>query len=82
VVRSIPTRVLPPLPYLSGHVASRPVSLPKTNPALHIKDGGTLRTVIDALTYMLRLSKDREHGAMATRGRIVARIRDLNRDVR
>ena len=25
------------------------------------KDGGTLRTVLDARTYMLALSKDREH---------------------
>ena len=27
------------------------------------KDGGTLRTVLDARTYMLGLSKDREHSA-------------------
>src|SRR5215471_13642213 len=27
------------------------------------KDGGTLRTVLDARAYMLRLSKDRERGA-------------------
>jgi hypothetical protein len=27
------------------------------------KDGGTLRTALDARTYMLALSKDREHRA-------------------
>jgi len=27
---------------------------------LRTKDGGTLRTVLDARSYMLRLSKDRE----------------------
>ena len=30
---------------------------------LPTKDGGTLRTVLDARTYMLALSKDREHRA-------------------
>ena len=30
---------------------------------LPTKDGGTLRTVLDARTYMLRLSKDRERNA-------------------
>ena len=30
---------------------------------LATKDGGTLRTVLDARTYMLRLSKDRERNA-------------------
>jgi hypothetical protein len=30
---------------------------------LPTKDGGTLRTVIDARSYMLRLSKDRERSA-------------------
>jgi hypothetical protein len=28
---------------------------------LPTKDGGTLRTVLDARTYMLALSQDREH---------------------
>jgi hypothetical protein len=28
---------------------------------LPTKDGGTLRTVLDARSYMLALSKDREH---------------------
>ena len=32
----------------------------KLTRALPTKDGGTLRTVLDARTYMLRLSKDRE----------------------
>jgi hypothetical protein len=30
---------------------------------LPTKDGGTLRTVLDARSYMLRLSKDREQSA-------------------
>jgi hypothetical protein len=30
---------------------------------LPTKDGGTLRTVLDARTYMLALSQDREHRA-------------------
>jgi hypothetical protein len=30
---------------------------------LPTKDGGTLRTVLDARTYMLELSQDREHRA-------------------
>ena len=30
---------------------------------LPTKDGGTLRTVLDARAYMLRLSKDRERSA-------------------
>jgi hypothetical protein len=48
--------------YLFGRVASC-VPLQKTNPAAPHKDGGTLRTVLDARTYMLRLSKDRERNA-------------------
>jgi hypothetical protein len=41
---------------------------------LRTKDGGTLRTVLDARTYMLGLSRDRElRGQMATGGRIAAR---------
>jgi hypothetical protein len=42
-----------------SHVASR-VSVPKINRPLPTKDGGTLRTVLDARAYMLGLSKDRE----------------------
>ncbi len=36
------------------------VSQKLTHP-IPTKDGGTLRTVLDARTYMLALSKDREH---------------------
>jgi hypothetical protein len=43
--------MLRPAPYLS-----RKLTWP-----LHTKDGGTLRTVLDARTDMLALSKDREH---------------------
>jgi hypothetical protein len=35
----------------------------KLNRPLPTKDGGTLRTVLDARTYMLGLSKDRERCA-------------------
>jgi hypothetical protein len=35
----------------------------KLDRPLPTKDGGTLRTVLDARTYMLALSKDREHRA-------------------
>jgi hypothetical protein len=35
----------------------------KLHRPLPTKDGGTLRTVLDARTYMLRLSKDRERNA-------------------
>jgi len=35
----------------------------KLDQPLHTKDGGTLRTVLDARTYMLALSKDGEHRA-------------------
>ena len=45
--------MLRPAPYLSRKL-TRP---------LVTKDGGTLRTVLDARTYMLRLSKDRERSA-------------------
>jgi len=43
----------------SGRVTSAP--LPKAQPTP--KDGGTLRTVLDARAYMLRLSKDRKRSA-------------------
>jgi hypothetical protein len=43
--------MLRPAPYLSQ----------KLTQPIHTKDGGTLRTVLDARTYMLALSKDREH---------------------
>jgi hypothetical protein len=49
VTKSNPA-MLRPAPYLSQKLA-RP---------LHTKDGGTLRTVLDARTYMLALSEDRE----------------------
>jgi hypothetical protein len=45
--------LLRPAPHLSRKL-TRP---------LHTKDGGTLRTVLDARTYMLALSEDREHRA-------------------
>ncbi len=45
--------MLRPAPYLSRKL-TRP---------LRTKDGGTLRTVLDARTYMLALSNDREHRA-------------------
>jgi len=42
----------------------RPASLSqKLSRAIRTKDGGTLRTVLDARTYMLALSEDREHRA-------------------
>jgi hypothetical protein len=43
--------MLRPAPYLSQKL-TRPIPT---------KDGGTLRTVLDARTYMLALSEDREH---------------------
>jgi hypothetical protein len=47
--------------YLARHVASCLVPLPKASPShSRPKDGGVLRTVKDARTYMLGLSKDRE----------------------
>jgi hypothetical protein len=45
--------MLRPAAYLSKKL-SRP---------LRTKDGGVLRTVLDARTYMLALSEDREHRA-------------------
>ena len=45
--------MLRPAPYLSQKL-TRPIIT---------KDGGALRTVLDARTYMLALSKDREHRA-------------------
>jgi hypothetical protein len=45
--------MLRPAPYLSKKL-TRPLAT---------KDGGTLRTVLDARTYMLVLSEDREHRA-------------------
>jgi hypothetical protein len=45
--------MLRPAPYLSQKL-TRPIPT---------KDGGTLRTVLDARTYMLALSQDREHRA-------------------
>lgn len=45
--------MLRPAPYLPQKL-TRPIPT---------KDGGTLRTVLDARTYMLRLSKERERRA-------------------
>jgi hypothetical protein len=42
--------MLRPAPYLTKKL-TRPI---------YTKDGGTLRTVLDARTYMVGLSKDRE----------------------
>jgi hypothetical protein len=41
-------------------VASCPVSLAKLTRPLHTKDGGVLRTVLDARAYMLRLPNQRQ----------------------
>jgi hypothetical protein len=49
--------------YLCPHVVASSVPLPKAHPTPPNKDGGTLRTVLDARAYMLRLSKDRERSA-------------------
>jgi hypothetical protein len=46
------------LPAVSRAYLSR-----KLTQALPTKDGGTLRTVLDARAYMLRLPKDRERSA-------------------
>jgi hypothetical protein len=43
-------------------VSSAYLSKKLTRP-LATKDGGTLRTILDARAYMLRLSKDRERSA-------------------
>jgi hypothetical protein len=49
---------------LSSSMLLRPEYLSqKLDRPLPTKDGGTLRTVLDARTYMLGLSKDREHSA-------------------
>src|SRR5262245_5221181 len=45
-------------PAVSRAYVSRKLTRP-----LPTKDGGTLRTVLDARAYMLRLSKDRERSA-------------------
>ena len=45
-------------PAVSQAYLSRKLTRP-----LPTKDGGTLRTVLDARAYMLRLSKDRERSA-------------------
>jgi hypothetical protein len=44
-------------------VSSAYLSKKLTRP-LATKDGGTLRTILDARVYMLRLSKDRERSAL------------------
>jgi hypothetical protein len=49
---------------LSSAMLLRPAYLSqRLDRPLPTKDGGTLRTVLDARTYMLGLSKDREHSA-------------------
>jgi hypothetical protein len=55
------TRIPLPGRLCSGRVTGVP--LPKATRPLPTKDGGTLRTVLDARAYMLRLSKDRERSA-------------------
>ena len=61
------TRVLSPPTYLFG--VSPAYLQTKLNRPLPTKDGGTLRTVLDARTYMLALSHDREHRAQWQRAR-------------
>ena len=56
------TRVSLPGRLCSGAVSRAYLSRKLTRP-LSTKDGGTLRTVLDARAYMLRLSKDRERSA-------------------
>jgi hypothetical protein len=67
--------MLRPAPYLSQKL-TRP---------LHTKYGGTLRTVLDARTYMLALSKDREHRAQWQRAAELllaeADVADLSRQL-
>ena len=46
------------LPAVARSYLSRKLTRP-----LPTKDGGTLRTVLDARAYMLRLSKDRDRSA-------------------
>jgi hypothetical protein len=53
------TRALSSPPYLYRCCVPR-VSPYQANLPLRTKDGGTLRTVLDARTYMLALSEDRE----------------------
>ena len=55
------TRIPLPGRLCSGGVTAY-LSRKLTRP-LPTKDGGTLRTVLDARAYMLRLSKDRERSA-------------------
>jgi hypothetical protein len=51
-------------PIYFGTMLLRPAYLSqKLDRPLATKDGGTLRTVLDARTYMLALSEDREHRA-------------------
>src|SRR5215831_12521694 len=50
------------VPAVSRAYLSRKLTRP-----LPTKDGGTLRTVLDARAYMLRLSKDRERSARCQR---------------
>jgi hypothetical protein len=67
--------MLRPAPYLSQKL-TRP---------LYTKDGGTLRTVIDARTYMLALSKIRERRAQWQRAAELllaeADVADLSRQI-
>ena len=55
------TRIPLPGRLCSGRVTGVP--LPKATRPLPTKDGGTLRTVLDARAYMFRLSKDWERSA-------------------
>jgi hypothetical protein len=62
----------------------RCVPVPKGRP-LPTKDGGTLRTVLDARTYMLALSKNRERRAQWQRAAELllaeADVADLSRQI-
>jgi hypothetical protein len=58
----VPTRLARAPPYLKAAVSSSYLSKKLTRP-LATKDGGTLRTILDARAYVLRLSKDQERSA-------------------
>jgi hypothetical protein len=50
----------PPLPIFPAMLRPAPYLSKKLTHPIPTKDGGTLRTVLDARTYMLALSEDRE----------------------
>src|SRR5215813_716075 len=63
--RKQPDTALTRIPFRGAYVpaVSRAYLSRKLTRPLRTKDGGTLRTVLDARAYMLRLSKDRERSA-------------------